>query len=439
MKPIDGLHKLDVRRLSISSTNQRVQIENLKLHPVRENIDHETMRKFNMSELFNISVPLINLNGVNLNFNWLQKQLFNNNLNLDFKDILIAKNQPPANLLNSREFEISTTDLSETGKNGLYKFTADSLKYNSARHDVLFINLNVSPLTDKEKFPQKDGYQTDVVDAVISYVALKGINEKRWLQNNILEAALLEIGPSNLDIYRNKRYPLDSHQRPPWPQDLLKQIKQPFIFDSLQLMSSQVKYSELLGIREEPGVVIFEDLTLRGNALSNIQNFIKKNNHVIINGSASLFDKSLLSACINFDLSSPDHAHTVKGSLEPMNLEPVNSMLSKAEPLSVESGYLKKLKFNISADDDSSELLMKINYNDLKITVHEYGNPGKQKSGFATFWANNFMINSDYPKGNSPKSISRNYTRDKQRSIINYWWKTLYSGIKEALELQSEE
>jgi hypothetical protein len=83
-----------------------------------------------------IKINNLNLNKAYLHFNWLEKQLFQNELNISFKDILLSENQPPANLLNSSEFNISTTNLATTDKNGMYKFSADSLIYNSGRHNV---------------------------------------------------------------------------------------------------------------------------------------------------------------------------------------------------------------------------------------------------------------------------------------------------------------
>jgi len=399
-------------------------IQTLDLYPFIETLTEQ------------IKINNLSFNNLKLNFNWLRKQLFDNNFNLNFKDILISKNKSPSNLLNSGEFEISTTNLVKQSKDGRYTFTADSMVYNSTGHDLLLINLGINPAMEKGKSPNTDGYQTDIVNTEISYVTLRDIDEKKWLQDNILVAGLLELGPSVLKIYRNKRYPLNPDQRPPWPQDLLKQTDQHFLFDSVLLRPSCLIYSELMSIHDEPGYVKFEDMTLNGGGLSNIPEIIQDNSHFIINANTRLFNHAMLSARINFDLSAPGYKHTIEGSLEPMKLEPINVMLTKAEPISVENGYLNLLDFKISADENSSVLFMNINYEDLKIAIHEYNSPVLQKARFASFWANNFVLNSKYPKGNRPDTVSVTYDRDSRRSIINYWWKTLFSGIKEALGLQ---
>jgi hypothetical protein len=55
MRLVDDLHKLEMGQAAISSTNQHVQIENLKLQPVINNVSLSTMEQYNRSELYNQS------------------------------------------------------------------------------------------------------------------------------------------------------------------------------------------------------------------------------------------------------------------------------------------------------------------------------------------------------------------------------------------------
>jgi len=81
MQLVDDLHKLAMGKVVISSMEKEVLIENLDLHPVSRNITSNTMKDYNRSELYNISVPKIKLLGVNLN-----NAFFNNKLKIaDFK------------------------------------------------------------------------------------------------------------------------------------------------------------------------------------------------------------------------------------------------------------------------------------------------------------------------------------------------------------------
>ncbi|MBW6533625.1 MAG: hypothetical protein K0B11_01320 [Mariniphaga sp.] len=382
-----------------------------------------------------IKINNLNLNKAYLHFNWLEKQLFQNELHILFKDILLSENQPPANLLNSREFEISTTNLATTDKNGMYEFTADSLIYNSARHNVWLKNIRVNPLAEKKAFPRKTGFQTDVAQAGIDYIEFQKINEKRWLQDNILAAEKLQIGPSRLEIFRDKRFPFNHNQRPPWPQNMMKNISQDFVFDSVKLMPSYLKYSELLSISDEPGFIEFYDLTFSGGRLSNSEKETGRNNIFELNAQAKLLNQSLLKANFSFDLASPDYAHRASGFLQPMQLKPLNSIISKSAPLAIEEGHLNRLDFDISFTQNKANGNLYFAYDNLKIAVLDYSSDEIQKAKFASFLANKMVVNSKNPKGNELVPVKISYVRDEERSILNYWWKSIYSGAKEVIGL----
>jgi hypothetical protein len=375
-----------------------------------------------------ISINSLNLNNVFLKFNWLKKQMFNNKLNLSFEGILLSENQPASNLLNSQEFSISTTSLSGKSRNGLYEYTADTLMYKSGNHAVFLKNIGINPLIDKEQFPLQDGFQTDVAKVEIEYLEFRAIDEKRWFNENILDARAMVIGPARIEIFRNKRFPFNESQRPDWPQDLIKSLKQPFDFDSVKLMPSIIKYSELLGILDEPGYIEFTDLKLSGNRFSNLEEVYKKH-QLIIDAEARLMGEGLLSAQFTFDLSSPLYQHNIKGLLGPMPIELLNPMIMKSAPLKVETGKLNIIEFDISFREEFARGEIAMNYENLKIAILDYSGDEIERANFSSFLANTLKINSQN-SGNIdvvPESIY--YERDEKRSILHFWWKTLYTGI----------
>jgi hypothetical protein len=80
-----------------------------------------------------------------------------------------------------------------------------------------------------------------------------------------------------------------------------------------------------------------------------------------------------------------------------------------------------------------------INYEDFKISILNQNNDGAKRAKLASFWANKMVLNSKFPKGNKATPISIYYERDIQRSIINYWWKALFTGTKESLGIKPEK
>ncbi len=386
-----------------------------------------------------IRVNQLNLNDVSLDFNWFKKQLFSRKINVVFHEINIGENQNPENLLHSKEFEISTTNLKTTTKNNLYEFTADSLVYNSRKHNILFKNININPLLSREELPRQKGFQTDYLKGNVDFIEIKGINENLWVKNNIVDADAYIIGKTQLEIFRNKRYPFNHNQRPPWPQDLLMNIKQAFIFDSLILRPSTIRYNELMDISDEPGTIEFKNLTLKTGVISNQQKIIARQKKLDINASAILFDQTKINARFSFDLTSKNYAHTLSGSIGEIPLMAINPMLEKAAPISIESGQLNRFDFNLVLNDKYSTGELYFGYDNFKVNILELNADGARKSKLATFWANNILLHSKNPKGDKFEPVKIRYNRDVERSIINYWWKSIFTGAKETLGIEEEK
>ena len=376
------------------------------------------------------------LQNIDLKFNWLEKKQIDKQFNLRFNQINIGKDLKPENVLNSKEFELSTTNLKTKSENGFYEFSADSLIYNSAKHNTLLKNIKITPLYSPNEFHRKIRYQTDYVTGKIESIELQNVDENRWLQQKTIHAGALVIGKTKIDILRNKRLPFNTKQRPPWPQDLLLQTKQKFVFDSVLLLPSTLRYSELTNVSDKPGFIEFEKLTLKTGRLSNINEVILQNPNLQVDASTMLYNKGLLAVGFNFDLNRNSYNHRVTGSLSPMPLKTFNKMLENSAPVSIESGQLNRFDFDIYFTETVANGKLFLGYDNFKISVLNSTENGTKKSKLASFWANKMVLNSKNPKGNTFLPTTISYEKDIQRSIINYWWKALFTGAKETIGIK---
>ncbi|MFO7876996.1 MAG: hypothetical protein R6U55_10500 [Desulfovermiculus sp.] len=147
----------------------------------------------------------------------------------------------------------------------------------------------------------------------------------------------------------------------------------------------------------------------------------------------------MLKAHFRFDMTSPEYFHTVEGSLQPMELAVINNMLEKSEPMKIEEGKLNAFEFELELKAQNSEGSLVMSYDDLKIAVLNFDGEQQQKARLASFWANKMILNSSYPKGDEPEPVSIYFERDEKRSIINFWWKSIFSGAKKALGIEPKE
>ena len=100
------------------------------------------------------------------------------------------------------------------------------------------------------------------------------------------------------------------------------------------------------------------------------------------------------------------------------------------------------MDFHFTYDKRESNGEVNLNYNDLKIASLTEKESKTAVDKFKTFLLNTFII----PKKKNQTTSSREgkgtiqFTRDTKRSIFNYWWKSLFTGIKSTygLEVKSD-
>ena len=438
----DALKNNDLKFTTVEIDDPQISIE------VNDSVNGGKIEQAKSLDLFPFIEPYVNSLQVNklrllntdLKVNWLKKQLINKKINFTFNEVDISENNPANNLLNSKEFEISVTDLHQKSKNNLYDFRVDSLIYNSKKHNIRLKNISVNPLLNLEDFSGLNGFQTDVVWSETRFIEINEVNENMWLKHNRLEAGHLKIGPTQTHIFRNKRYPFNHAQRPPWPQDLIKNIKQNFVFTSFSLLPSEIIYSELGEISDERSYLKFKMLEASGSKITNIQAEIEKNPLLSVKASSVLFNGVLLNANFRFDMASKNYVHEIEGSLGKMDLTQINPILEKSAPVKIVSGNLNRFDFSLKCNSKTAFGELYFGYDNLEIALLEFQANKAKVSKFASFWANKMVLNSKNPKKEDeffPASI--NFQRDVERSILHFWWKTILTGARQTVGIENED
>jgi hypothetical protein len=137
------------------------------------------------------------------------------------------------------------------------------------------------------------------------------------------------------------------------------------------------------------------------------------------------------------------------GSLKNFDFEKINAMLKPATPIEIKTGTLDDLDFAFVYNDSRSLGELTLKYHDLKVVYNKPAEEaGKRKHGkknpeddkkdnLKTFLINTFLIKKNMD-GNIPDERGTgtiSFSRNKTRSIFNYWWKSLFTGIQSAFHL----
>ena len=243
----------------------------------------------------------------------------------------------------------------------------------------------------------------------------------------------------NLDIYRDKQMPFDETRRPKMLQELIKSMKLPIAVDSMILTNSQVSYSEKKESDDLEGKIHFTNIHTRIMPFTNM----KASNGMIpdfkLDGTATIQDSCQLKVSMNYLMNNPENKFNVKGSLGSFNMRILNPVLEPLALVSIRSGKVNQFHFNFSADKTGATGQLFFGYDNLKISVLEMKDGNTKEARFASFLANSILLRSKNPRGKELLPDEITFIRDQKRSDLNYWWKSIFSGVKNTLGIKENK
>ncbi len=429
----------DFDKIKVSSP-----IIDIELSDIKQKKGLSKLKEFNLYPylepyLNELNIGELSLDNAKVSFKGIGQGLKYDNINVLLKKISVNGYNSGQQLLNSDEIELTAFNLNQISADNRYNFNIGTFKYTSSGNTVKLSGLSIQPRYSNEELARLAGYQVDVLNTQIDYLLLSSFDVGKWLDHKTVHAKHLEIGPSQVDIFRDKRYVFNPNQKVPWPQDLLSAIKMSFIIDSVTLMPSSIKYSELLDAIEDPVSITFTNVKARLGRVSNIPEIVNANPVLVANASARINRGGQLNATVTFNLNDANYTHTIKGSLQPLDMRIFNSLIEKAAFVTVEEGNLNRFDFEMALNDKEAKGQLFFGYDNLKVALIEYNQGEIKKAGLASLMLNSLVINSKNPRGKILNPEVIDYRRDPRRSVINYWWKAVFDGAKKALGIKKKD
>ena len=290
----------------------------------------------------------------------------------------------------------------------------------------------IIPQFGKLEFGRQRGYEVDRFEGMIPYIKASNFSFS-FLDSMRVTARMAEIRLI-LKIFRDKRLPF--RKVPKYlPVDMVRSLPFGLAIDSLKVVKSYIQYEEFPEEASEAGGVFFDNLYAM---LSNINNG-NINGHSHLRAEASLMGQGNIAVSVAFPLARHKRS-SISGSLQNFSLPKINPMLTPSTNIKVESGTMKKLTFNFWFNAVRSDGEIELNYEDLKLISYkeeEKDNGELQKDNLKTFMMNTFVfrknMDEDVPEEKRMGTIM--YMRDNNRSIFNFWVKSVLSGVKSAYNL----
>ncbi|HEX6981240.1 MAG TPA: hypothetical protein VF181_00625 [Balneolaceae bacterium] len=350
------------------------------------------------------------------------------NFYLHFSDIRIDSTSPQKTWLPSSTFKGSADSL-QWKPSGMYQFKVEHLRFSST--DSLFDvrNFIVNPLYPEYVFSQKIGHEATRVDLKTDSIAFHLLDLPALIEKQKLLASHISIDNSKLEVFFSKILPSGEIHKMIFPHVRFRRLDVPVKVDSVIISNTDITYIEQSNLAPQPGTVTFENTSA---VIRNLNNTADQK-AITMNTSTEIMGVGLMNAAFRFPANQSGR-HSINAYVGPMEMEVLNPALKYLALVQITSGKIDSINFRMELGPQKSDGILKMDYSNLHIEMIDIGKQGKKSDDdIKTLLANLFAVDE---KDKPPlREADISYERVLHKSIFNYWWKSLLSGLKNCIGL----
>lgn len=263
---------------------------------------------------------------------------------------------------------------------------------------------------------------------------LQGVNFEQYLRNGIIEVDSVYVDNLQLELFVDKRKPENLDKRPQMLRQVFQNLKQVIHIDHVVLANSHILIEERPdNLSPRSATLFFSEV---GASIRNISNYPERrmDNHMLdVDLTAKLMGQGSLQSTIRYNLDDAAGNFWLKGTLGKLDLRLLNTMLEPEAKASFKSGVVNRLDFNIAGNDleGTGDLIIRYDNLELELLNKDFEKDQNIFRKIGAFLANKIIIKSSNPnnKGDLKKGQVF-FRRETHKSVFNYWWKLIFSGLK---------
>lgn len=309
-------------------------------------------------------------------------------------------------------------------------------------------SFRIKPYYNKITFGRKKGFEVDRIEGIIPYIKLSGV------KLNYEDTLIVDINKASLQmflkVFRDKRL-IFKRVAKPLPVQLLQTLDMGINIDTLHLAKSYVEYEEFSEKAKTSGKVFFDDLQAD---IFNINNDVRDSDgQTVMYAKANLMGEATIVLKSVFPWNGKKQC-LMEGSVRNLSVKSINPLMESVANVKAESGKLELLAFRFAYNNVRSDGNIELNYRDLKLITYKDDDKvskkvvrkrrnkikevNKEENKLKTWILNNFIIRRDVDEKDpeDKRTGTIEFYRDVNRSIFNYWWKSLLSGLRSAFDLE---
>lgn len=317
-------------------------------------------------------------------------------------------------------------------EDGLYIISVDATDFESDSGSFVAHQFQLLPAYEEKEFFDIVGYRTDRIELTTREITLSGLNIDHAILTSQLIAESLAVDEANVVIFRDKNYPQQERRgHKPLPQEMIKSLPIPVHISDVAATASSIRYEELHEDAAVRGAVYFTELDVAMADFTNIDSLMTHFGGLTIETATKFMNESDLQ--VQFLIPYQEKLHNIKGVLANTDPQILNSVFEPLAGVRIESGYVESVRFEMQLNDTHAIGNAEVIYDDLHIALVDRETYEKNLiRRVGSFFINTFAVESEnQPEDPRPGTVD--YEREPEKSVFNYWWKSLQSGLMDSI------
>ena len=410
------------------SENQLI-MDSLITEGLRISIKKDRKKASTSTSLQRFSLPYFTSRQGNVDFYYKDQKI-----NLPGLDVTISHlNWSPDQVLDSvlarAQFEIKGQSLSYDFTDIQTSFKTGFYTYSDTDKALTIENFRSSPTINKDEFMDNKVVEADWINGSVDKVVLEDFDFRDPVFHNSLDVGKISLLDMSMYVYRDKRLP-DPKSYKPLPHSRLMQLPVNVSIDTIFVESNRITYVEKNSVSDYLGRLFFSDIEGYILNIYSDKEAIRQHPRMTLLANGKIMNEGFFETEVQFVTIDTSGAFTMQGSVGNMDLTSLNPILENSAQVSVNSGVSKRIDFSFEANNQYALGDMRFYYDDLKVSVFNKDNlPKGLGASLKTFFANTFIVNKRNPHFLFVREGDIFFERLEERSIINYWAKSLLSGV----------
>ncbi|MEN5233345.1 hypothetical protein [Sphingobacterium faecium] len=394
-----------------------------------------------------IQISGIAVNGVNFKYSQLQKNISQDfeikKVNIKIQDVLVDSTSilDASRFYHTKMVDIEVPGFTYKTSDGFYKIDFEKLKINTKKRNILLTKVAYQPLLNKAAFYKAKGKGGSYVVMKFDTVRFESFDFNDLIRNKKVYAAKAQLKNGRLDIYSDKHYkstPINKIGRS--PHQALLHMKTHLAIDTVLVQNADISYSELSDKYNQVGKITFDNSYATITNMTNDAANLVKNKWMRVDVITKVMNSGRLHVLFGFDMTSKAGFHTYKGTVGAMQAPAFNQILRPLLNVEITSGNIKKIAFDMEANDHRNWGKFNFDYDDLKVAILEKKEDGTHKrKGLVSLLVNELLVNGSNPNLSGEYIIGKvNWQRHPDHTFFKTLWQSLLDGIKQCVGLSKQ-